>query len=116
MGKNSSSDGFVRAPYLILHLATVLLVILVGVHLVLAPTGLMAWVVDLVFWLLAFATFILGYWFFTTRNQTLQRDPGYITDPAQPVKFRMVYLIVGFVLNCITAWPLADELSRVWFS
>lgn len=113
---NTTSNEFVRAPYSILFASNTILVILVALHLFVAPTGLNAWVIDLVFWLLAFAVFIAGYWLFTSRNQTLQRSPSYITDPVQPVKYRMVYLAAGFVLNCVTAWPLADELSRVWFS
>jgi hypothetical protein len=96
--------------------ATAGMAVLVLLDLVITPSGLSAWVMDLVIWAITFALFIGGYWAFTSKNQALQRDPNYITEVSQPVKFRMAYLAVGFVLNIIAAWPLADELSRVWFS
>ncbi len=107
-------DSNIRAPFYILYAGLALLVVIFMISSLAKPQGLSAWVPLLLIWLSAFAVFITGYALFTSLNLKKQRDPNYVTPANLTVRYRLIYLIIGFILNCAIAWPLADELSRVW--
>jgi nicotinamide riboside transporter PnuC len=107
-------DSNIRAPFYILYAGIALLVVIFMISSFAKPQGLTAWVPLLLIWVAAFAVFIAGYALFTFSNQKKQRDPNYVTAPRRTVRSRLVYLIIGFILTSAIAWPLADELSRVW--
>jgi uncharacterized protein YacL len=108
------SDTNIKAPFWILNLALGLLAVVLLISNIAKPQGLSAWIALAAIWLAAFSIFIAGYAVFTTLNQKKQLDPNYVTAPHRAVRSRLVYLIVGFIFTSAIAWPLADELSRIW--
>lgn len=104
----------IKAPFWILYISLSVLSSIFLYSIFAAPEGLTAWLSLTFIWLVAFIVFIAGYAVFTSLNQKLERNPNYTTVPARAVRWRLVYLIFGFALTSLIAWPLAVEISRVW--
>jgi hypothetical protein len=108
------SDTNIRAPFWILYISLAILSSVFLYSIFAAPEGLTAWISLALIWLAAFVVFIAGYAIFTSLNQKLERNPNYITVPSRAVRWRLFYLIFGFILTSLIAWPLAVEISRIW--
>jgi len=108
------SDTKIKAPFWILYIALAILSSVFLYSIFAAPEGLTAWISLALIWLAAFVVFIAGYAIFTSLNQKLERNPNYTTVPSRAVRWRLFYLILGFILTSLIAWPLAVEISRIW--
>ena len=108
------SDTNIRAPFWILYISLTILSSVFLYSIFAAPEGLTAWISLALIWLAAFVVFIAGYAIFTSLNQKLERNPNYTTAPSRAVRWRLFYLIFGFILTSLIAWPLAVEISRIW--
>lgn len=111
MSDFDTSKGKQPLPILFAGYAAVVVVLVLS--LVLAPTGVNAWLPYLGFWLVSVLAYVVPFTIFVLANGKVERNNAQLVYERKAVNLaRFGLLVVGLISSTVIAYFLATEISK----
>lgn len=101
------------APWIVLVLGFLAVIGASAVKLLAAPSGDLAWLGHLGFWVLSLLVFLIPIAFFSIVDLKRQLNLDYPSNTRSVRRIKGLFLLVGLVLSLVSVFQLASELARV---
>jgi hypothetical protein len=101
------------APWVVLGLGFIAVSGASALKLVVSPSGDMAWVGHLAYWILSLLVFLIPVAVFSIVDLKRQLNLDYPSNTKSVRRMKGFFLLIGLALSLVSVYQLASELARV---
>lgn len=101
------------APWIVLGLGFLAVVSAAVIKLLIAPSGDLAWLGHLGYWILSLLVFLIPVAVFSIVDLKRQLNLDYPSNTKSVKRMKSLFLLVGLGFSLLSVYQLASELARV---